>query len=299
MGQHSRHQFPCCCSSWPLLPYLNKTKQNHFWSFARMILSISPKWVFCWTQEYFRVPPLPPMVRNGKQVLLRGLGKGFPLVAITTVTQIVPKVQWLYGVNHYWKMKTKSPSHGIQATRGATFKSTEFKRISRGKFHWTFRRSALSWLPITPSQCFLLLFLLLSSHPNCPIKEQPPNPTQAATKVIPVGSFKGKRTGKVWIPPLLPISDWGPRLVCVWIRLFLYARMKFPSWKKIPPFEERKQCFSKYVPQTILSRNALYQRLSLILNWFLDSQMCTVSLHKRMWLLSASSHFTSDCGTPL
>lgn len=71
-----------------------------------------------------------------------------------------------------------------------------------------------------------------STHPNCPIKEQPPYPTQAATKVIPLGSFKGKRTGKVWIPPLLPISDWGPRLACLGIRLFFYARMKFPSWKK-------------------------------------------------------------------
>lgn len=58
-----------------------------------------------------------------------------------------------------------------------------------------------------------------------------------------------------------------------------------PAWsfhpgKKFLPLKResmQRQCFSKYVPQTIKSRNALYQRLSLILNWFLDykiSQMC-------------------------
>lgn len=154
-----------------------------------------------------------------------------------------------------------------------------------------------SWLPITHSQCFLLLFLLLSTHPNCPIKEQPQDPTQAATKVKSLGSFKGKRTGKVWIPPLLPISDWGPRLVCVWIRLFLICPHEVSILeKKFLPLKRESmqgQCFSNYVPPTIIGRDALYQRLSLILNWFLDykiSQMCTVSLCKEMWLLSTSSH---------
>lgn len=134
-------------------------------------------------------------------------------------------------VNHYWKMKTKSFSRGIQATRGATLKSTYFNRVSRGKFHLVFPRPAFSWLPITYPQASSSS----CTHPAAPLKSSPHAPPrqQLLSQPRAASHLEGKRTGtSLRTLPLPP--TWGTELgeacvsLCVCIRLFLHAHVQFP-----------------------------------------------------------------------
>lgn len=293
MGQDSRHQFPCCCSSRPLLPYLKTNKLTNISGvWLKQCHPLAPSRCFV-KQEYFRVPPLPPIVRNGKQVLLRGLWEGFPLVAITTgstncphtaVTIAVLIITGKWGSNHL-AMGSRPP--GAQHSSPPSSKGFP-EENSTGRSLAQHFPGCLSPAPSASSSS--------STHPHCPIKEQPRSPPRWQLRSYLRAASKGRELERSR-HLLSCLSRIEPRGWCARESDCPYT----PAWsfhpgKKNPSLWRGKASKGSdflNMCQTTISRNALYRRLSFILNWFLDykiSHTCTVSLHEGTWLLSASSH---------
>lgn len=158
------------------------------------------------------------------------------------------------------------------------------------------------WLSPTPRASFSS-----SSHPNCPIKEQPRQQWRSYLRAAL--HLEGKRTGTIWILPLLPV--WELKLEAAYCVLCESDCPHVTKWsfhggggnsslwreKVLKDSASPSACHR----MCVISKNALcsyFQRLSLILNWFLDyktSQMCTVSPQKRDMAFSILSfHLTME-----